>query len=102
MVVITVKNHEEFKSLVHLKDFRISKAIVEAILKNLKGTKKFIYILTVEVEEDNATYDITIRRSDFLEGLKRNLKYYEINEQYEDCREIVKAIKFLKKKTLKK
>jgi hypothetical protein len=97
MTTIIVKNQSEFKNLVDLKDFRISKAIVETILKNLYTTRRFIHILTIEVTEDHAAYDITIERDDFLEGLETNLKYYENKEEYETCEKIVKGIKFLKK-----
>ena len=97
MTTIIVKNQSEFKNLVDLKDFRISKAIVEAILKNLYTTRRFIHILTIEVTEDHAAYDITIERNDFIEGLEINLPHYEDNECYEDCQKIVKGINFLKK-----
>ena len=97
MTTIVVKNQSEFKNLVDLKDFRISKAIVETILKNLYTTRRFIHILTVEVTEDHAAYDITIDREDFLDGLEVNLPHYEKNECYEDCQKIVKGIRFLKK-----
>ena len=97
MTTIVVKNQDEFEALVGANDFRISRAIVEGILKNLYTTKRFVYILSIEVEEDQRTYDITIERDDFLEGLETNLKHYERNEEYETCDKIVKGIKFLKK-----
>ena len=97
MTTIVVKSNEDFEALVGAKDFRISKAIVEGILKHLYTTKRFVYILSIEVEEDERIYDITIERDDFLEGLETNLKHYENKEEYETCEKIVKGIKFLKK-----
>ena len=40
---ITVNNNEEFQILINNKDFRISKAIVEGILKNINTKKKNEY-----------------------------------------------------------
>ena len=49
---IKVKNVEEFEDMLQEQDLKISKAIIEVALKNLKGDKRFIPILEVHVEED--------------------------------------------------
>ena len=95
---LIVQNHEEFTELVDNSDFRIVRAIVEGCLQNLETTKRFIHILTVEVEEEDDIYELTLDRKEILGCLNRNLVHYEEHEWYEKCREIVNAIKFLEDK----
>ena len=59
---IKVKTQEEFEDMLQEQDLKISKAIVEVALKNLKGKKRFIPVLEVHVEEDEAIFDITLDR----------------------------------------
>ena len=98
---ISVFDSEEFEELISQRDLRISKALVETILKNLKGRKRHLHALTVLVEQDQTIYDITVDRNDFITTLVQNLPVYEKNELYEGCAEIVTAVKFLKEKELK-
>ena len=93
---ITVQTQEDFESLMQDSNFEISTAIVKSILKNLKGRKKHVHILEINVVEEQTVYDITISRGDMLESLEKNLKIQEQNEAYELCGEIVKAIEYLK------
>jgi hypothetical protein len=95
---ISVFDSEEFEELVTQRDLRISKALVETILKNLKGRKRHLHALSVLIEQDQTIYDITIDRKEFVNTLEQNLPIYEQHELYEGCAEIVKAIKFLKDK----
>ena len=95
---ISVFDSEEFEELVSQRDLRISKALVETILKNLKGRKRHLHALSVIVEQEQTVYDITVDRNDFLLTLQTNLPIYEKHELYEGCAEIVKAIKFLENK----
>ena len=99
---ISVFDSEEFEELISQRDLRISKALVETILKNLKGRKRHLHALTVLVEQDQTIYDITVDRNDFITTLEQNLPVYEKNELYEGCAEIVTAVKFLKGKNIKK
>ena len=95
---IVVKTAEDFTSLVENSDWRIVQAIVEGALKNLHTERRFIHILTVEVEEDDDIYDLTLNRKEFRGALERNLKHYEDMELYERCQDIVDAIKLLEEK----
>ena len=95
---ISVFDSDEFEELVSMRDLRISKALVETILKNLKGRKRHLHALSVLVEQEQTIYDITVDRQDFLKTLENNLPIYEKHELYEGCAEIVKAITFLKEK----
>ena len=97
-VEISVFDSDEFEGLVSQRDLRISKALVETILKNLKGRTRHLHTLSVMVEQEQTIYDITVDRQDFLKTLESNLPVYEQHELYEGCAEIVKAIKFLKGK----
>ncbi len=97
---ISVFDSDEFEKMVVKRDLRISKALVETILKNLNGRKRYIHALSVLVENEEAIYDVTVDRQDFVETLESNLSIYEENELYEGCAEIVKAIKFLKTKDI--
>ena len=90
---ISVFDNEEFEEMVAKRDLRISQALVETILKNLKGRKRHIHALSVLVEQEQVIYDITVDRNDFLTTLENNLSIYEKHELYEDCAEIVKGIK---------
>jgi len=96
--IITVQTQEDFETLMQENNFEISSAIVKSILSNLKGRKKHVHILEINVLEEQTVYDITISREDMLESLEKNLKIHEVNEAYETCSEIVKAIEYLKSK----
>lgn len=95
---ITVQTQEDFEALMQSNNFEISSAIVKSILTNLKGRKRHVHILEINVLEEQTVYDITIDRGDMLESLEKNLKIHEENEAYEVCSEIVKAIEYLKSK----
>tara|TARA_R110001592_G_scaffold100611_1_gene285464 strand:+ start:555 stop:902 length:348 start_codon:yes stop_codon:yes gene_type:complete len=95
---ISVFDSEEFERLVAEKDIRISNALVDTVLKNLKGRKRHIHALSIMVEQDLMVYDITIDRKEFLSTLESSLPVYEEVEEFEKCAEIFKAINFLKNK----
>jgi hypothetical protein len=95
---ISVYDSNEFEELIQQRDLRISKALVNTVLKNLKGRKRHLHALSVLVEQEQTIYDITVDREDFLITLENNLPIYEQHELYEGCAEIVEAIKFLKAK----
>jgi DNA-directed RNA polymerase len=94
---IKVKSVEEFEDMLQEQDLKISKAIIEVALKNLKGKKRFIPVLEIHVEEDESIFDITLDRQDMVSTLQQNLEIHERNEDYEGCARIAKAIQELKK-----
>jgi cytidylate kinase len=94
---IKVKNQEEFEEMLQEQDLKISKAIIEIALKNLKGTKRFIPILEIHVEDDDSIFDITLDRQNMISTLQQNLEIHERNEDYEGCARIAKAIQELEK-----
>jgi hypothetical protein len=95
---ITVNNNEEFQILINNKDFRISKAIVEGILKNINTKKKNIKVLMIKCLEEQEIIDITLDRKDFLNTLEKNIVHYIAEEKYEECQIITSAINNLKSK----
>tara|TARA_R110000822_G_scaffold45541_8_gene121782 strand:+ start:1924 stop:2229 length:306 start_codon:yes stop_codon:yes gene_type:complete len=95
---LTVNNSDEFEELIHSNDKEISQALVGVILKNIKGKKRHLPVLSVTVLEEGSIYDITISRDDFLDTLLKQLPILEKHELYEICGEVVNAIKFLKEK----
>ena len=95
---ITVKSVEEFEEMLQKQDIKISKAIVEIALKNLKSKKRFVPILEVHVQEEETIFDITLDRNNLVETLKQNLAIFEAHEEYEGCARIVAAIKELENK----
>ena len=95
---ISVFDSEEFERLVSDKDIRISDALVDTVLKNLKGKKRHIHALSVMVEQEQMVYDITIDRKEFLSTLENSLPVYEEIEKFEKCAEVLKAINCLKDK----
>lgn len=96
---ITVFDADELEEMVKNRDIRISKALVTTVLNNLKGRKRHIHALSIFVENEQTIYDITLDRNEFLTTLQENLKTLEINEMYEECAKVVKAIEILKEKT---
>jgi len=94
---IKVKSIEEFEDMLQEQDLKISKAIIEVALKNLKGEKRFIPVLEVHVEEDESIFDITLDRQNMVSTLQQNLEIHERNEDYEGCARISKAIQELEK-----
>jgi hypothetical protein len=95
---ISVFDSDEFEELITNRDLRISKALVETILKNINGRKRHVHALSVLIEQEQTMYDITIDRQEFVTTLEQNLPIYEKHELYEGCAEIVNAIQFLKDK----
>jgi DNA-directed RNA polymerase len=94
---IKVQSHEEFEQMLQEQDLKISKAIVEVALKNLKSTKRFIPVLEIYIEDDETIYDISLDKQNMLSTLQQNLEIHERNEDYEGCARIAKAIQELEK-----
>lgn len=94
---IKVKSIEEFEEMLQEQDLKISKAIVEVALKNLKNKKRFIPVMEIHVEEDESIFDITLDRQNLVSTLQQNLEIHERNEDYEGCARIASALKELQK-----
>ncbi len=90
---ITVKDSEELASLIDGKQsYEIANSLVSNIIENLNTKKKRIHVISVFCEEDQAIYDLTLERNNFLDTLEKNLKIFEYHEDYEGCAKIKNAI----------
>jgi cytidylate kinase len=92
---ITVKSVEEFEEMLQNKDIKISKAIVEIALQNIKSKKRFIPVLEIHVQDEASIFDITLDKNNMIDTLKQNLEIHELHEEYEGCARIIAAIKSL-------
>ena len=95
-----VDSVEEFQEMIDSKDFRIAEAVVEGIMANLETKKRFVHLLSIVCDEENAIYDITVERKYFAETLEENLAYFIREERYEDCQKIANTIEMLKKQDI--
>ena len=86
-VEISVFNAEEFEQLISDKDIRIAKGLVDTILNNLKKSKRHYHALSILVVQEQAIYDITVEKGEFLNTLETNLPIFEEQEMYEECAE---------------
>ena len=78
--------------------FTIAQTIVETVLDNLKTRKKKIPVFEIEVDNEGATYTLSVQRDEFLSILKTNPIHFENEEAYEGCQKIIEAINYLKTK----
>ena len=93
-----VKSEADFIEKVSQRDAKLASIICNAILANLDNTKKNVYIISVEMEEEQEFYDLTCNPEEFIVTLEKNLQVLVDNELYESCQEVVEAIKYLKQK----
>ena len=97
-----VDSLEELNGLIDEQNFTFAKAIVEGIMRNLDTDIPEVFLMSITVKAEKATYDITVKRGDFAETLEENLPHYIREEEYEQCRRIADAIERLKKGTISK
>lgn len=93
---IKVNTQDDFEQMIQDKDIKISRAIVDAALKNLKSRKRFVPVLEVLIEDEDIIFDITLDRKNLKETLQQNLEIHEFHEDYEMCQRISNAMKELK------
>jgi len=93
-----VKSEADFIDKVKQRDAKLATIICNAILANLDTTKRNVYIISIEMEEEEEFYDLTCNPEEFIVTLEKNLEILVENEVYELCQEVVNAIKYLKKK----
>jgi hypothetical protein len=86
----------DFEKAVDKRDFRISEAIAENILKAFYGNKKTAHVLEVCFETSFNNYHLTVSIKDWVTSLSKCLPDYENLELYEKCSEIKKVIDTLK------
>lgn len=92
-----VKSEADFIDKVKQRDAKLATIICNAILANLDTTKRNVYIISIEMEEEEEFYDLTCNPEEFIVTLEKNLEILVENEVYELCQEVVNAINYLKK-----
>jgi len=92
-----VNTLQDFQEVVDKKDMGVKKAVVNAILNNLKSRRKNIHIISVNCLKENSIFDITLQKEHFVDTLNENIKYFEEVEMYEECGKMLKAIETLNK-----
>jgi len=95
---ITVDNYDEFLKMALNQKFTMAQTIVETVLDNLKTRKKEIPVFEIEVDSEDATYTLSVKREEFIQILNTNLIHFENEEAYEGCQKIIEAINYLKTK----
>ena len=93
-----VKSEADFIEKVKQRDAKLATIICSAILANLHTTKQNVYIISIEMEEEEEFYDLTCNPEEFIVTLEKNLEILVENEVYELCQKVVNAIKYLKEK----
>lgn len=93
-----VKSEADFIEKVKQRDAKLATTICNAILANLDTTKRNVYIISIEMEEEEEFYDLTCNPEEFIVTLEKNLEILVENEVYELCQKVVNAIKYLKEK----
>jgi hypothetical protein len=51
---LILNNSDEFEDLISNQDERVSNALVDVILKNLKGKKRHLHVLSVTILEEGS------------------------------------------------
>ena len=92
-----VNTLQDFQELVDKKDMGVKKAVVNAILNNLKSRRKNVHIISINCLNENSIFDITLPKEHFVDTLKENMPYFEEAEMYEECGKMLKAIETLNK-----
>lgn len=98
---ITVNTGQDFQNMLDNQDFTIAQAIVESILENINTKKRNIHVISVNIQDEDSTFDITLDKEHFAQTLKENLPFYIKQELYEDCTKIQQAIQELESKKTK-
>jgi acyl carrier protein len=80
------------------RDVKLAAMICKAIIANIDCTKKYVYVVSVEMEEEGEFYDLSCNSADFIVTLEKNLQILIEHELYELCGEVAEAIKYLKQK----
>ncbi len=93
-----VRSEADFIERVREGDPKLASIICNAIIANLNSAKKHVYIISVEMEDEEEFYDLTCNPEEFIVTLEKNLKVLVDNELYEQCQEVVTAIEYLKQK----
>ncbi len=74
----------------------LAKIITKTILSKLDSENIELVVAKVEFEDDKESYELSCHSNNFILTLEKNLQILINAEAYEECPEVVKAIKYLK------
>ena len=87
-----INSYDDWEVFLQEHDLEISKLIVDSALDNLDSGKRYIHVIDVDVEEDDAILEITLDTHELVDTLELNLKILEYYEEYEYCMRIKNTI----------
>jgi len=87
-----INSYDDWEVFLQEHDLEISKLIVDSALDNLDSGKRYIHVIDVDVEEDDAILEITLDTHELVDTLELNLKILEYYEEYEYCMRIKQTI----------
>ncbi len=87
-----INSYNDWEIFLQEHDLEISKLIVDSALDNLDSGKRYIHVIDVDVEEDDAVLEITLDTHELVDTLELNLKILEYFEEYEYCMRIKQTI----------
>ena len=87
-----INSYDDWEVFLQEHDLEISKLIVDSALDNLDSGKRYIHVIDVDVEEDDAILEITLDTHELVDTLELNLKILEYYEEYEYCMRIKQKI----------
>ena len=87
-----INSYDDWEVFLQEHDLEISKLIVDSALDNLDSGKRYIHVIDVDVEEDDAVLEITLDTHELVDTLELNLKILEYYEEYEYCMRIKNTI----------
>jgi hypothetical protein len=87
-----INSYNDWEIFLQEHDLEISKLIVDSALDNLDSGKRYIHVIDVDVEEDDAVLEITLDTHELVDTLELNLKILEYYEEYEYCMRVKNTI----------
>ena len=87
-----INSYDDWEIFLQEHDLEISKLIVDSALDNLDSGKRYIHVIDVDVEEDDAVLEITLDTHELVDTLELNLKILEYYEEYEYCMRVKNTI----------
>ena len=87
-----INSYDDWEVFLQEHDLEISKLIVDSALDNLDSGKRYIHVIDVDVEEDDAVLEITLDTHELVDTLELNLKILEYYEEYEYCMRVKNTI----------
>lgn len=95
---LVFKSHKDFDLYLNSKEGVVeeSKNIVKEIYSALKTKKKSVKTFSIELEDEDMSFIVSIAREDWGNALQTCLKHFEDNEMSDECIDTYMVIQKLK------